>query len=96
MEVETKTSTLESSFASQFSEVSGVMPLPRQCRALLGDNTTRGQVYLTLVRHLKKCLHLDPPLCLVLYQWHTLCKILQLLTSVFYFAHLCEITDYFT
>ena len=42
IEVETKTSTLESSFASQFSEVSGVMPLPRQCRALLGDNTTRG------------------------------------------------------
>ena len=42
MEVETETFTLESSFASQFSEVSGVMPLPRQCRALLGDNTTRG------------------------------------------------------
>ena len=42
MEVETKSSTLESSFASQFSEVSSVMPLPRQCRGLLGDNTTRG------------------------------------------------------
>ena len=42
MEVETETFTLESSFASQFSEVAGVMPLPRQRRALLGDNTTRG------------------------------------------------------